>query len=162
MKLLIAAVGGASDRGVAAAIAEYEERARRYFDLEVIELPSRGRGSAPPGDPGERVRLEEGEELLRRLPENLQRFALTRRGKGMSSRALATHLEKLGTYGRPGAAFIIGGAWGLSEQVLASARYRLALSPMTLPHQLARLVLVEQLYRAGTIIRGEPYHKGSE
>lgn len=157
MKLLVASVGRPG-RLLAAAIAEYEERVRRYFDLEVLEV-SRG-GSR--GGAGEGARREEGESLLRRLPDDLQRFALTRRGRGMTSLSLARHLEKLGTYGRPGAAFIIGGAWGLSEEVLASARYRLSLSPMTFPHELARLVLAEQLYRAGTIIRNEPYHKGSE
>jgi 23S rRNA (pseudouridine1915-N3)-methyltransferase len=78
----------------------------------------------------------------------------------MSSRRLAVYLEELGTYGREGVAFLIGGAEGLAARVLEVARYRLAVSPMTLSHDLTRVVLLEQLYRAGTIIRGEPYHRG--
>lgn len=144
---------GEPDGLIGQAIRTYEERARRYFDYEavVVDVVSRG-------DPAE-VRRREGERLLERVPSDLQWFALTRRGQGLSSPRLARYLQELATYGKEGAAFLVGGAHGLSEEVLGRSRYRLSLSPMTLPHDMARLVLTEQLYRAGTIARGEPYHK---
>ena len=153
VKVVVAVVGSAGSGPVADAIREYEERAARYFDFESIEVRA-GAGGEP-----ERVRREEGRRLAERVPAELQWFALTRRGKGMRSRRLARYLDELATYGREGAAFLVGGAHGLDDRVLQDARYRLSLSPMTLPHALARLVLTEQIYRAGTIARGEPYHK---
>lgn len=144
---------GEPDGAVAAAIRAYEERAGRYFDYEavVVDVASRG-------EPAE-VRRREGQRLLERVPAKLEWFALTRQGQGLTSRRLARYLQELGTYGKEGAAFLVGGAHGLSDEVLGRSRYRLSLSPMTLPHDMARLVLTEQLYRAGTIARGEPYHK---
>ena len=87
-------------------------------------------------------------------------MALTRTGRAWDSLELADYLGRLAAAGHPGPAFLIGGAYGLAEEALRAARHRLSLSAMTLPHDLARLVLAEQLYRAGTIRRGEPYHKG--
>ena len=154
MELIVAAVGRPRTPGLSDAIAEYESRARRHFRLRVVEVPASGGA-----DPGRAVR-EEGRALLEAVPSELELWALTRRGRGISSRRLARHLSELGTYGLPGAAFLVGGAYGLADTVLDRARYRLALSPMTLPHEMARLVLAEQLYRAGTILTGRPYHKG--
>ena len=111
------------------------------------------------GDP-EVVRRAEGERLLARIPDGLEVVALTREGNGMDSRELSRYLERHAVRSSPGVAFVIGGAWGLADDVMARARRRLSLSRMTLPHEMARLVLAEQLYRAGTIQRGEPYHKG--
>lgn len=150
------AVGAPEGTGVVGPIRTYEERAGRYFSLEVVELPA-----APGRLPPEEARRREGEAILERLPDDAETFALTREGKGISSRGLAAYLERLATYGRAGAAFAVGGAHGLSAQVLKAADRRLSLSPMTLPHGLARLVLLEQIYRAGTILRGEPYHRGA-
>lgn len=157
MKIVVIAVGTSDTPGVTAALRHYEERAGRYFDLEVIELPTAAGGLS-----SDEVREREGEALLRRRPDDLELLALTREGKGMTSRALARYLGELATYGRPGAVFALGGAHGLASRVLEAARFRLSLSPMTLPHALARLVLAEQIYRAGTILRGEPYHKGTD
>lgn len=153
MRLVVAAVGEVGGEPVGRATREYERRAARYFDLEVIEVSGGGAG-----EPAE-VRRREGERLLDRVPEELEWFALTRRGRGIRSRRLARYLDELATYGQAGAAFLVGGAHGLSDEILGRARYRLSLSPMTMPHGLARLVLTEQIYRAGTIARGEPYHK---
>lgn len=147
------AVGSLPSGPVAEAVRAYEERASRYFDFEALEVAA-GDGT----DPARALRVE-GRRLLDRVPADLERFALTRRGKGLTSRRLARYLDELATYGKAGAAFVLGGAHGLSDEVLASATYRLSLSPMTLPHAVARLVLTEQIYRAGTIARGEPYHK---
>lgn len=157
MEVVIAAVGRPRTSGVREAIRDYEARAARYFRLRVEEVPA----ADLPETRAERAREREGKALLERLPEGVDVVALTRSGKGMSSRGLAAYLGELTTYGRPGVAFLVGGAFGLSDEVLERARYRLSLSPMTLPHEMARLVLAEQIYRAGTLLRGEPYHKGS-
>lgn len=153
MRIVLAAVGSPNAPGLAEAVGEYEERAARYFRFETLEVRA-GRGS------GGEARRAEGRRLLERLPEELDWFALTREGKGMTSRGLASHLERMQTYGHPGAAFVVGGAEGLSSELMEQADYRLSLSPMTLPHEVARLVVAEQIYRAGTIIAGEPYHRG--
>ncbi|MFW6193790.1 MAG: 23S rRNA (pseudouridine(1915)-N(3))-methyltransferase RlmH [Gemmatimonadota bacterium] len=154
MELAVVVVGSPRTPGMARAIEEYETRARRYFRLEVAEM-----SAAAADDPG-RARAREGRALMGRVPDGLRLFALTRRGKALTSDGLARHLRRTATYGRPGAAFVVGGAHGLAPEVIERADHRLSLSPMTLPHQMARLVLMEQIYRAGTILRGEPYHKG--
>lgn len=156
MKVSVLAVGAPEGTGVAEPIRSYEERADRYFSLEVIELPA-----APGRLPAEEAMEREAEAVLERLPDDAEVFALTREGKGISSRGLASYLDRLATYGRAGAAFVIGGAHGLAPRILEVADRELSLSPMTLPHGLARLVLTEQIYRAGTILRNEPYHRGA-
>jgi 23S rRNA (pseudouridine1915-N3)-methyltransferase len=156
MDVVIAAVGKPKRPGLAQAIAEYEKRVERYFRFRAVEV----RAAGLPDDEAERAREREAESLLRVLPDGLERVALTREGEPMSTPTFARYLEELATYGHPGVAFLIGGAHGLSQGLLADARHRLSLSSMTLTHELARLVLTEQLYRAGTLLRGEPYHKG--
>lgn len=150
------AVGAPEGTGVAGPIRVYEERAGRYFTLEVSELPA-----APGRLRAEQALRREGETLMERLPDDAEIFALSREGKGISSRGLASYLDRLATYGRAGAVFVVGGAHGLGPRVLQAADRKLSLSPMTLPHGLARLVLMEQIYRAGTILRNEPYHRGA-
>jgi len=158
MDVVIAAVGKPKRRSpVGEALTDYERRAGRYFRLRVIEVPE----ASLRDEEAARAREREGAALLRAVPENLQLWALTRSGTPMTSRSLAERLEEMGTYGKAGVVILIGGAHGLSDQVLAQAGLRLSLSSMTLTHDMARLVLAEQLYRAGTIIRGEPYHKGT-
>lgn len=157
VKVQVIAVGRPA-RLLRPAIAEYEERAARYWPLEVTEV--RGE-KARDGVPPERVRGAEGQRLLARLEPGTEVVALTREGRSWDSRGLAKHLHELSVRSHPGAAFIIGGAAGLDDAVLTRADRRLRLSAFTLPHDVARLVLAEQLYRAGTIMRGEPYHRGS-
>lgn len=141
------------------ALAEYETRARRYFAFDAAEVKEEAYRRS--GDAG-RVRDEEGKRLLARVPAGAQVVALHETGKQWSSPRLAEYLAGLALQGSPGAAFLIGGAYGLSDEILTRAAVRLSLSAMTMTHELARLVLTEQLYRAGTIQRGEPYHKGRE
>ncbi len=157
MKITVVVVGGV--RGpLAAAVREYETRAGRYWKLETVEVDA----GAPGKDPApERVREAEGERILARLPDRARLFVLTREGKQMRSRQLARYLDRAAVEAADGVAFVIGGAFGVSEAVSAGARHLLSLSHMTLPHEMARLVLAEQLYRAGTILRNEPYHKGA-
>jgi len=138
------------------AVRDYEARARRYWKLEVVDVAGGGPGSSAGPDA---VREAEGQRILSRVPDDLAVVALTRGGRGVTSRELARYLHELGLRSQAGAAFVVGGAFGLSPAVLRRAQRRLALSTMTLPHEMARLLLAEQLYRAGTIIRGEPYHK---
>lgn len=158
MKIAVMVIGRA--RGpVADAIAEYEKRVGRYFSFEAVEVKEeqfRGKGDV------QRVRDEEGKRLLARVPAGAEIVALHETGKQWTSHQLADWLAELAVRGSPGAAFIIGGAYGLSDEVLRAARVQLSLGAFTLPHEIARLVLTEQLYRAGTIQRGEPYHKGRD
>lgn len=158
MKLQVVAVGRPG-RLLEAAIAEYETRAARYWSLEVVEVREERGGRSVPT---ERVRAAEAERILQRVTAGLELVALTREGPALSSTALAAQLEQAAVEGQAGIAFAIGGAHGLGEPVLRAARRRLSLSSFTMPHDLARLCLAEQLYRAGTIVRGEPYHKGAE
>lgn len=156
MKVMVVVVGRA--RGdLAAAIEEYERRAKRYWKLEIVEVAQgAGRGDAK----ASAVKDAEAERILAKVPSELEIVAMTREGGEMSSRELARYLQRRAVRSSPGVAFVIGGAFGLGSQVLKRSRNSLSLSAMTLPHEMARLVLAEQLYRAGTILRGEPYHKG--
>ncbi len=156
MKILLVSVGKV--RGtLAPAVAEYEKRIRHYFVFETIEVreePLRREAEVT------RVLEEEGKRLLARVTPTFHLVALSREGTSWSSERLAEYLSTLAVQGHPGVAFLIGGAAGLSSHVLQQSTTQLSLSSFTLPHELARLVLVEQIYRAGTIIRSEPYHKG--
>lgn len=155
MKVQVVVVGRARS-DLAAAIDEYERRAARYWKLEVVEVAHGGAGrKASP----EAVKAAEEERILDVITDGLEVVALTRKGGPMSSRDLARLLHDHAVVSSPGLSFVIGGAFGLGAGVVARARRRVSLSSMTLTHEMARLVMTEQLYRAGTIIRGEPYHK---
>lgn len=158
MKLWLIAIGR-SGRVLESAIAEYETRARRYWPVEVIEVKEERarRGMAEAA-----VREAEAERILRRVPKGAELVALTRTGDAWSSERLSRHIQRSAVDAAPGIAFVIGGALGLSDSILKEANRRMRLSTFTLPHDLARLLLLEQLYRAGTIARGEPYHKGRD
>jgi len=158
MRIQVIVVGKAG-RLLEPAIAEYEARAGRYWSLEVVEVKEE-RGARPGGEA--RVMAAEGQRVLQRLATGLELIALTRTGDSWNSTRLAQYLGRAALEARPGVAFAIGGALGLSDSVLRGAARRLRLSNFTLPHDVARLLLAEQLYRAGTIVRGEPYHKGTE
>lgn len=154
MKVLVAAVGKPRDAALAAAIREYEGRAARYWPLSVIEVREEpGRGTVP-----EAVMRREGARLLERLPPTARLVLCDPGGEAMDSPAFARFLLDQRERAQD-VAFVIGGAHGLGPTVRERPHRRLALAPWTLPHELARLVLAEQLYRAGTIGRGEPYHK---
>ena len=156
-KLVLLSVGRLRGQGLKEAVADYEARLRHYVRFESIEV---GAAGLPDARADEARRLE-ATALAKRIPADLELIALTRDGKAWSTRQLAKYLGDLLDYGRAGAAFVIGGAHGLGTSILERATRTLRLSSMTLPHEMARLVLTEQLYRAGTILRAEPYHKGS-
>lgn len=154
MRFLIVSVGRPRDRALAEAIHEYETRASRYWPLErkeVREEPARSNTPAL-------VREREGHRLLEAC-EGADVIACDATGTQMASEEFATWMRERRDRGERDIAFLIGGAFGLSETVRTHARTVLGFSRWTLPHELARLILAEQLYRSGTIMRGEPYHK---
>jgi 23S rRNA (pseudouridine1915-N3)-methyltransferase len=149
----MAAVGRPRNTALAAAVADYERRATRYWPLEVVEVREEPARRAAP----DVVRSREGARLLERLAD-VRLVVCDQHGDRRTSEEFARWLQSVREAGRD-VAFVIGGAFGLAETVTGAAWRRLSLAPWTLPHELARLVLAEQLYRAGTIVRGEPYHK---
>lgn len=154
MKLLVLAVGKPRNAALAAAIEDYEARAARYWPLETVEVreePARAVSA-------DVVTGREGERLASRLPAGALVVACDVDGTRMTSEQFSAWLQAARERGRD-VAFVIGGAFGLSDELRSRAATRLSLAPWTLPHELARLVLAEQLYRAGTLVRGEPYHK---
>ena len=146
---------GRTEGWAAGGCAEYLKRLRRYFPVEVIEVPEEDMNRRSQQE----VLAAEGERLSRRIPAGAHVIVLDReRGKPASSEALAQKLASLGVSGRSHVAFVLGGPLGISSEVLARADERLSLGEITLPHALARVVLLEQLYRAVKIARGEKYH----
>jgi 23S rRNA (pseudouridine1915-N3)-methyltransferase len=134
---------------------DYLKRLRRYFPVEVVEIPEENMNRRSPKE----VLEAEAARLIRRIPAGAHVTALDReRGRQVSSEELTRRLGSLGVSGRSHVAFIIGGALGLSREVLDRADDRLSFGPITLPHALARVVLLEQVYRAVKIERGERYH----
>ena len=154
MRVVIAAVGKPRDRHLAAAIDNYETRAARYWPLDVVEVrEASGRRIS-----SERVREREGERILERLPAAVALVVCDERGDRLTSMEFATLVNAARDRAKD-VAFVIGGAFGLADSLRSRATRVIQLAPWTLPHEMARLVLAEQLYRAGTIVRGEPYHK---
>ena len=154
MRFLIVSVGRPRNRALAQAIHEYETRAGRYWPLATKEVREEPARSASP----DTVREREGARLLEAC-ENAEVIACDERGAQMTSHEFAAWMREAREGDRRDVAFLLGGAFGLSDVVRARARSTLGFSRWTLSHELARLVLAEQLYRAGTIWRGEPYHK---
>lgn len=155
MRIVVAVVGKPRDAsGLAAAIHDYETRAARYWPLDVREV----REEAGRSLSSEQVRTREAERLAAALPAGAHVVACEIGGVSMTSEAFADWVQRRREDAKD-LAFVIGGAHGLGEGVRRVTNTRLALAPWTLPHELARLVLAEQLYRAGTIVRREPYHK---
>jgi 23S rRNA (pseudouridine1915-N3)-methyltransferase len=156
MKVEIVCVGRPKG-ALAEVIADYESRLQHYFSFEAIEVKEGGSRNRSV----EQVVGEEGERLLARVAPQHELVALHRPGRAWGSEQLANRLAEAALRSSPGVSFLIGGAFGLSGEVIGRANQLLSLSSMTLTHEMARLILAEQLYRAGTINRGEPYHKGS-
>jgi 23S rRNA (pseudouridine1915-N3)-methyltransferase len=139
VKVVVLAVGKLRDRHVAALCDDYLARARRHLPVEVVEP-------------------EDDAALTRRWPTGGEVIALEPGGVSWTTEELAQQIERRMTHGSRTLTFVIGGADGIPGALVKRSQLRLSLSPMTLPHRLARLVLCEQVYRALTIIRGEPYH----
>ena len=159
MKLTIAVVGKVKEKFYRQAIEEYEKRLSRYCSLRIVEVADEKTPDHASIKEENRIRQTEGERLLKVIPEDSYVIALAIKGKMRDSVDLAGHLEQLQVKGYSHLTFIIGGSLGLSSQVLQSADEQLSFSPMTFPHQLMRVILLEQIYRCFRISRGEPYHK---
>jgi len=152
MRLVVAVVGKARNAALGEAIRDYETRAARYWPLDVHEV----REERATGIPVDKVKEREAVRLSEKVPDRAQTVACELGGKSLSSEQFAEFLQSAREQDRD-LAFLIGGAFGLSPSVAKRSTLRLSLAPWTLPHEIARLVLVEQIYRAGTIVRGEPY-----
>jgi 23S rRNA (pseudouridine1915-N3)-methyltransferase len=159
MHIQIAAVGKLKEKYLVLGIAEYAKRLAPYVKLAITEVPDeKAPETLSPAEEAQ-VREREGERLLAQLKPDAHVIALAIDGELWSSEELAGQLDRLATYGHSHVAFVIGGSTGLSPAVLARAQQKLSFGRMTLPHQLMRLVLIEQIYRAVKINRGEPYHR---
>ncbi len=159
MRITVVAMGKVKERFFADAIGEYSKRLSRYCKLDILQVADEktpdGAGSALE----RQIRDKEGERILAQLKEGMYVVALAIEGKMLSSEELASRIQQLGTGGQSHIALVIGGSLGLSEAVLKRADCLLSFSRMTFPHQLMRVILLEQLYRGFRIIAGEPYHK---
>ncbi|WP_419954863.1 23S rRNA (pseudouridine(1915)-N(3))-methyltransferase RlmH [Neobacillus niacini] len=159
MNISIITVGKLKEKYLKMGIDEYLKRLNAYAKVEVIEVADEKAPEELSESEMIQVKQKEGERILAKISQDTYVIALAINGKMQSSEELADTLDKLATYGKSKIAFIIGGSLGLSDEVLKRANEHLSFSKMTFPHQLMKLILVEQIYRAYRINRGEPYHK---
>jgi 23S rRNA (pseudouridine1915-N3)-methyltransferase len=159
MKIHVVAVGKLKEKYLQEGIAEYAKRLSGYCSLEITQVPDEQAAEKMSLAQEEQVKEREGERLLRHVQDDSYVIVLDIRGKMLSSEELSDKLASLALSGQSQLAFIIGGSLGLTPAVLERAQFRLSFSHLTFPHQLMRLILLEQLYRTFKINRGEPYHK---
>jgi 23S rRNA (pseudouridine1915-N3)-methyltransferase len=159
MQIRVVAVGKIKEKFLQDGIAEYEKRLRPYVKLQIIEIPEEKRSASASVSMETLAKEKEGERILAAVPGGAFMIALEIQGQDWSSIALAEALSRWEMEGRNQCVFAIGGDLGLSPAVLKRSDLRLSLSKMTFTHPMARLLLVEQIYRAFRILRGEPYHK---
>lgn len=159
MHIQIIAVGKLKEKYLTSGIAEYAKRLGPYVKLQLVEVADEKAPETMSAADEAQVRDREGERLLAHIKPEAHVIALAIDGELWSSEQLASQMDKLATYGSSQVSFVIGGSNGLSPAVLRRAQQKLSFGRMTFPHQLMRLILVEQVYRAVKINRGEPYHK---
>ncbi|MCM3478958.1 23S rRNA (pseudouridine(1915)-N(3))-methyltransferase RlmH [Caldibacillus thermoamylovorans] len=159
MKISIIAVGRLKEKYLKQGIDEYLKRLSAYAKVEIIEVADEKAPEHLSEAEMEEVKRKEGERILSHLSEDTYIITLEISGRMLSSEQLAAKIDELGTYGKSKLAFIIGGSLGLSKEVQNRSDLALSFSKMTFPHQLMRVILLEQIYRAYRINRGEPYHK---
>ena len=159
MKITLVTVGKIKERYFEDAIREYAKRLSRYCKLDIIQVAD----EKTPDGAGEaivrQIKEKEGQRILSNIKDGAYVIALAIEGRMLSSEELASRLQKLGVDGISHIVFVIGGSLGLSKKVLERADYKLSFSRMTFPHQLMRVILLEQIYRSYRIVNGEPYHK---
>ena len=158
MKITIVCAGKIKEKYLSAGIAEFMKRLKPFAQVEIREIHEEKMPDSPSDAEKEQVLTREGEKLLKLVPEGSYLFVLDVFGKEKSSEELAASIDKLGPSGRSNITFLIGGAFGLSSEVRKAADELLSFSRMTFTHQMVRLLLVEQIYRAFKINRGEKYH----
>lgn len=159
MNITIVSVGKLKEKYLKMGIDEYVKRLGAYAKMEIVEVADEKAPEQLSEAEMEIVKKKEGERILAKLGDGMHVVALAIDGKMKSSEEMAADIEKLMTYGTSKIAFVIGGSLGLHDDVLKRADEKLSFGRMTLPHQLMKLVLVEQIYRSFRIMTGAPYHK---
>lgn len=159
MKITLITVGKIKEKYLRDAIAEYSKRLSRYCKLEIIEVADEKTPDHASEVVEDAIRDKEAERIMKQVRDDAYVITLEINGKQLSSEDLSAKINQLGIQGTSHIIFIIGGSIGLGKEVLARSDYALSFSKMTFPHQLMRVILLEQVYRSYRIINGEPYHK---
>lgn len=159
MKITLITVGKIKEKYLKDAIAEYSKRLSKYCKLEIIEVADEKTPDNASEVVEESIRQKEGERILKYIKDDAYVITLEIGGKMLDSVELSTKIENLGIQGTSHIVFVIGGSIGLGKEVCERSNYALSFSKMTFPHQLMRVILLEQVYRSYRIIAGEPYHK---
>lgn len=159
MKISILTVGKIKEKYLKDAIAEYSKRLSKYCKLEIIEVADEKTPDNASVVVEEQIRAKEAERLLKYVKDGAYIVTLEINGKQLTSEQFADKIENLGIQGISHIIFVIGGSIGLGQDILSKSNYALSFSKMTFPHQLMRVILLEQIYRGYRIINGEPYHK---
>lgn len=159
MKITLVTVGKIKEKFFADAIDEYSKRLSRYCKLEIIQVADEKTPDNASETVETQIKDKEGERILAQIKDGTYVVALAIEGQMLSSEKLAEKIDSLGISGVSQIVFVIGGSLGLSKYVLSRADYLLSFSKMTFPHQLMRVILLEQIYRSFRISHGEPYHK---
>ncbi len=159
VKITCVAVGKIKEMYFSEAVKEYAKRLSRYCKLEIVELPDEKTPDGASAAEEAAILEREGERILKAVREDAYVIALAIKGKALDSVELSRRLERLGVEGKSHIVFVIGGSLGLSPAVMKRADESVSFSRMTFPHQLMRVILLEQVYRGFRIMKGEPYHK---
>ena len=159
MKITVIAVGKIKEKYLKDALAEYSKRLSRYCKLEIIEVADEKTPDQASEAAEDLIWAKEGERILKHIRDDMFVITLEIGGKMLTSEEFADKIETLGVQGKSSIAFVIGGSIGLGKEVLKRSDFALSFSKMTFPHQLMRVVLLEQVYRGYRIMNGEPYHK---
>lgn len=159
MEITIIAVGKLKEKYLKNGLSEYLKRMKSYANVKIVEVNDEPAGQTLSDAEVEQVKEAEGKRIIGKIPERARVIALDLKGKQLTSEAFAEEVNETMTYGTSQIAFIIGGSHGLSKEVLQKTDLKISFGKMTYPHQLMRLILIEQIYRAFKIIRNEPYHK---
>lgn len=159
MNIKVVCVGRIKEKYIQDGIREFSKRLSRYCNLDIIEINDEKAPENLSEKEMEIVKSKEGEKVLGKIPQNAYVISLVIEGKQLTSEDLAGQIENLMVSGTSDICFVIGGSLGLSNDVINRSNYKLSFSKMTFPHQLMRLILLEQIYRGFRIMKGEPYHK---
>ena len=159
MRITVICVGKIKEKYFTMGIEEYSKRLSRYCKLDIIELPDEKTPDNASAAEELQIKKKEGERILKNVKDGAYVIALAIEGTMLTSESLSEKLETLGVNGDSHIVFIIGGSLGLDEEILKRADYKLSFSKMTFPHQMMRMILLEQIYRGYRIMKGEPYHK---
>ena len=159
MGITVISVGKIKEKYLTMAIDEYSKRLSKYCKLSFIQVQDEKTPDNASETVNNKIKEIEGERILKNIKDSAYVIALAIEGKQLSSEQLASTLDNLAVTGKSDIVFVIGGSLGLSSQVLSRADYLLSLSKMTFPHQLMKVILLEQIYRSYRIIKNEPYHK---